>query len=75
MKKAPAITCLFVDIGGVLLTNGWDQHARSFGASCASRGPQIINRKRMTKRVKRAAHPVIFSSAQKTSKSEAHFAG
>jgi putative hydrolase of the HAD superfamily len=28
MKKAPAITCLFVDIGGVLLTNGWDHHAR-----------------------------------------------
>jgi putative hydrolase of the HAD superfamily len=28
MKKAPAITCVFVDIGGVLLTNGWDHHAR-----------------------------------------------
>lgn len=24
----PAITCLFLDIGGVLLTNGWDRHAR-----------------------------------------------
>ena len=23
-----AVTCLFVDIGGVLLTNGWDHHAR-----------------------------------------------
>jgi putative hydrolase of the HAD superfamily len=23
-----AITCLFVDIGGVLLTNGWDHHVR-----------------------------------------------
>ena len=23
-----AITCLFVDVGGVLLTNGWDHHAR-----------------------------------------------
>jgi putative hydrolase of the HAD superfamily len=28
MKKAPAITCLFLDVGGVLLTNGWDHHAR-----------------------------------------------
>jgi putative hydrolase of the HAD superfamily len=28
MKKATAITCLFVDVGGVLLTNGWDHHAR-----------------------------------------------
>ena len=28
MKKASAITCVFVDIGGVLLTNGWDHHAR-----------------------------------------------
>ncbi len=26
--KATAITCLFLDIGGVLLTNGWDRHAR-----------------------------------------------
>ena len=28
MKNAPAITCVFLDIGGVLLTNGWDHHAR-----------------------------------------------
>ncbi len=28
MKKAPAVTCLFLDIGGVLLTDGWDRHAR-----------------------------------------------
>ena len=28
MKKSPAITCLFLDIGGVLLNNGWDHHAR-----------------------------------------------
>ena len=28
MKKIPGITCLFVDIGGVLLTNGWDHPAR-----------------------------------------------
>jgi hypothetical protein len=28
MAGANAITCLFVDIGGVLLTAGWDHHAR-----------------------------------------------
>jgi putative hydrolase of the HAD superfamily len=28
MKKATAITCVFLDIGGVLLTDGWDRHAR-----------------------------------------------
>jgi putative hydrolase of the HAD superfamily len=28
MKKTSGITCVFVDIGGVLLTNGWDHHAR-----------------------------------------------
>jgi putative hydrolase of the HAD superfamily len=28
MRKTPAITCVFVDVGGVLLTNGWDHHAR-----------------------------------------------
>lgn len=26
--RTPAIRCLLVDIGGVLLTNGWDHHAR-----------------------------------------------
>jgi putative hydrolase of the HAD superfamily len=33
MTKAPAITCLFVDIGGVLLTNGWDHLARQEAAT------------------------------------------
>ncbi len=33
MKKTPAITCLFLDIGGVLLTNGWDHHARKRAAT------------------------------------------
>lgn len=33
MKKAPAITCLFLDIGGVLLTNGWDHDARKRAAT------------------------------------------
>jgi putative hydrolase of the HAD superfamily len=28
MKKATAIACIFIDIGGVLLTDGWDHHAR-----------------------------------------------
>ena len=28
MKKCAPIKTLFVDIGGVLLTNGWDHHAR-----------------------------------------------
>ena len=27
MKKSSSITALFLDIGGVLLTNGWDHHA------------------------------------------------
>jgi putative hydrolase of the HAD superfamily len=28
MKKATKVSCLFVDIGGVLLTNGWDHEER-----------------------------------------------
>src|SRR5665213_3986838 len=28
MKGNTAITCIFLDIGGVLLTNGWDHLAR-----------------------------------------------
>jgi putative hydrolase of the HAD superfamily len=28
MKKNNMFTCLFVDVGGVLLTNGWDHRAR-----------------------------------------------
>lgn len=28
MKKNVSITTLFLDVGGVLLTNGWDHHAR-----------------------------------------------
>jgi putative hydrolase of the HAD superfamily len=28
MKKSPPVDCLFVDIGGVLLSNGWDHLAR-----------------------------------------------
>ena len=33
MNNATAITCLFVDIGGVLLTNGWDHLARQRAAT------------------------------------------
>jgi putative hydrolase of the HAD superfamily len=33
MKKTTAPTCVFVDIGGVLLTNGWDHHARRRAAA------------------------------------------
>ena len=28
MTQAPITTCLFLDIGGVLLTDGWDHHSR-----------------------------------------------
>src|ERR1035441_6765543 len=28
MKRALPVTTLFLDVGGVLLTNGWDHHAR-----------------------------------------------
>jgi putative hydrolase of the HAD superfamily len=33
MKKAAAITCVFLDIGGVMLTDGWDHHARKRAAT------------------------------------------
>ena len=33
MTQAPIITCLFLDIGGVLLTDGWDHHARRRAAT------------------------------------------
>ena len=33
MQKTTAITCLFLDIGGVLLTNGWDHDARKRAAT------------------------------------------
>jgi putative hydrolase of the HAD superfamily len=32
MKRAKDITTLFLDIGGVLLTNGWDHNARKLAA-------------------------------------------
>jgi putative hydrolase of the HAD superfamily len=33
MKRASSITHAFLDIGGVLLTNGWDHHARRRAAA------------------------------------------
>ena len=33
MRKSPVIACLFLDIGGVLLTDGWDHHARKRAAT------------------------------------------
>ena len=32
MKRSAPITALLVDVGGVLLTNGWDHHARKRAA-------------------------------------------
>lgn len=32
MNQQAAITCIFIDIGGVLLSNGWDRHARKQAA-------------------------------------------
>ena len=32
MRRAIPVTTLFLDIGGVLLTNGWDHHARKRAA-------------------------------------------
>lgn len=32
MKQPPLISCALVDIGGVLLSNGWDRHARARAA-------------------------------------------
>ena len=33
IQNAAAVTCLFLDIGGVVLTNGWDHHAREQAAT------------------------------------------
>ena len=32
-RISTAITCVFVDVGGVLLTDGWDRHARERAAA------------------------------------------
>ena len=33
MKKASPFSCLFLDVGGVVLTDGWDHHARKRAAT------------------------------------------
>ncbi len=33
MKASPPISALFLDVGGVLLTNGWDRHMRQDAAN------------------------------------------
>jgi hypothetical protein len=33
LKKARLDTALFLDIGGVLITDGWDNHARKRAAT------------------------------------------
>ena len=33
MKRATGVSCLFLDVGGVLLTNGWDHHSRKRAAT------------------------------------------
>jgi putative hydrolase of the HAD superfamily len=33
MNQSTKITCIFMDIGGVLLTDGWDHHARKRAAA------------------------------------------
>lgn len=43
MKKATAISCAFLDIGGVLLIDGWDQLVRKTD-------PQTLGRKESSER-------------------------
>jgi putative hydrolase of the HAD superfamily len=33
MKRSSPVTALFLDVGGVLLTDGWDHHARKRAAT------------------------------------------
>ncbi len=33
MRRKRSVTCLFLDVGGVLLTDGWDRHARKRAAT------------------------------------------
>lgn len=45
MKTAPAITCLFVDIGGVLLTDGWTHESRTRAAKEFALEPEEFERR------------------------------
>jgi putative hydrolase of the HAD superfamily len=40
MKKATAITCMFLDIGGVLLTDGWGHEYRTLAARAFDLNPE-----------------------------------
>jgi len=40
MKKTTAITCLFLDIGGVLLTDGWGHVSRKLAAEAFDLNPE-----------------------------------
>src|SRR5208282_5688670 len=49
MKRNAPITALFLDIGGVLLTNGWDHHARKRAATHFKLElPEMENRHHLT---------------------------
>ncbi len=41
--SAPPITHMFLDIGGVLLTNGWDRHSRRDAARSFGLDPEDLN--------------------------------
>lgn len=45
MKKVKPITTLFVDIGGVMLTDGWDQHNRKRAAVKFKLNPTDMERR------------------------------
>ena len=42
MKKATAITCVFLDIGGVLLTDGWSHESRKLAAKIFDLNPEEL---------------------------------
>jgi putative hydrolase of the HAD superfamily len=49
MRRARAVTTLFLDIGGVLLTDGWDRHARRRAAKAFKLdGAEMEERHHMT---------------------------
>lgn len=43
MAKSKKITTLFLDIGGVLLTNGWDRHSRTLAVNKFNLDEEEIN--------------------------------
>lgn len=43
--QQPIITTMFLDIGGVLLTNGWDQHARLLAAQKFGLDYEVLNQR------------------------------